>query len=71
MEFKQQYFDIWISAWNLHKRYFGTDKKNDQAWKCLYDEYEILNKKFSCKFAERLLATVISELERAANAEKS
>ena len=67
MEFKQQYFDIWTSAWNLHKEFYKTAKNDDTSWNALNCRYDELIKKFNNKFAEQLLTVVVAEIERRAN----
>ena len=70
MKFKEQYFQIWQTVWNLHKKYHGIRATNEQRWKKLNDECEALDAWFKGlpeqKFAQSLLLAVVGELEREA-----
>ena len=71
MEFKQQYFDIWSVAWNLHRQFYGIAADDDTSWNALNCRYDELIKKFNNKFAEQLLTVVVAEIERRGNAKES
>ena len=70
MNFKQQYFEIWTAVWNLHKKYYGIQASDEEAWKRLNDECETLDRQYrnkpEQKFVQSLLLAVVAELERSA-----
>lgn len=71
MGFKDTYLEIWVAAWNLHKKYYGTQAADEQNWKLFDQECEQLDKKYAGKpeqkFLQSLLLSVNSELERRKN----
>lgn len=70
MDFKTEYFRIWQSVWNLHKKYYNIQADDEAAWKKLNNECEALDARFKGlpeqKFVQSLLLAVVSELEREA-----
>lgn len=68
LDFKQQYFEIWTTAWGLHKKYYAIQESDEKRWKQLTDESEAICKKYERtpegKFVESLLLAVIGELSR-------
>lgn len=75
MPFKEKYYDAWMLAWNLHKKYNGTSVKDDDRWSSLLDEARALKQKYEktseADFAKDLVLAVCAEIERSSkNAEK-
>lgn len=70
LDFRTQYFQIWQTVWNLHKKYFGIRQQDEQRWKQLNNECESIDNQYSelpeRKFAQSLLLAIIGELEREA-----
>lgn len=68
MSFKEKYFDIWKSVWDLHKRYAGTSINDDVQWSNLLDEAKNLKQQFEnspeASFARDLILATCSEIER-------
>lgn len=70
MDFKEQYFNVWQQVWNLHKKYHGIRQQDEERWKQLNDECEMLDNQYSGRpeqrFVQSLLLGVVAELEREA-----
>ena len=70
MNFKEQYFDIWTAAWNLHKKYHGIRADDEQKWSQLDKECEALDARYKSepqwKFLQSLRIAIVGELDREA-----
>lgn len=70
MDFKTEYFNIWTTAWNFHKRYHGVAENEEQHWQQLIAEAEQICKRYENrpeeKFMESLMLAVIGQLNRSA-----
>lgn len=70
MVFKERYFQIWQTVWNLHKKYFGIRTDDEKRWKQLNAECESIDNQYSGqperKFLQSLLLAIVGELEREA-----
>lgn len=67
MDFREQYFNVWSQAWQLHKKFYGNDG-SDQAWEQVIDESSKIVKEYEdksqYKFMRDLVLATLSELER-------
>lgn len=67
MDFKEQYFEIWKSAWDFHKKWCNNGG-TDETWGKIIEESESIANRYKGssehQFAEDLMLLVISELER-------
>lgn len=67
MDFKEQYFDLWVKAWNFHKKYSNISG-TDEYWEQVVNESSEIVKEFENKpeynFMKDLVLAVISEIER-------
>lgn len=67
MDFRSMYFDIWRSAWDLHKRYAIRDRTESDWGEIIAEAGAILQQyegKPQYEFCRNLLPAVIEELER-------
>lgn len=68
MPFKEKYYDAWMLACNLHKKYNGTTVNDDDRWSNLLDEARALKQKYEktseADFAKDLVLAVCAEIER-------
>lgn len=73
MSFKGQYFNIWQQVWGLHKKYYDIQEQDEERWKQLNDECEVIDNQYSGRpeqrFVQSLLLGVVAELEREASYE--
>lgn len=67
MDFKEQYFNAWTQAWQLHKK-FCNNNGSDQIWEKIINSSSEIVKEYENKpthdFMKNLVLAVISELER-------
>jgi hypothetical protein len=75
MPFKERYFNIWKSGWDLHRKFDGTSVNDDDRWSSLLDEARALKQKYEktseADFAKDLVLAVCAEIERSSkNAKK-
>lgn len=70
MSFKEEYFQIWQQGWELHKRFYGIQRQDEQHWQLLDRECAELDKRYADKperqFLQSLLLAICVELERRA-----
>lgn len=68
MNFKQQYFNIWGEAYQLHKQFAGRVDA-DEEWRDLIETSEKIMKEHETEpqsdFMRSLLLAVLTEIERA------
>jgi hypothetical protein len=75
MPFKERYFNIWKSGWDLHRKFDGTSVNDDDRWSSLLDEARALKQKYEktseADFVKDLVLAVCAEIERSSkNAKK-
>lgn len=67
MDFKEYYFDVWMLAWNFHKKYTMKMNKGINFWEEAVSESIEILKKYTGKpqqeFLKRLLTATLSELQ--------
>ena len=65
MDFKK-YFNIWQTAWNYHKKFYGIQAEAD--WDAVTEEFKTISSQHRGKpeheFLKNLLLSVLTELER-------
>lgn len=70
MNFKEIYFNVWQELWNFHKKYAFVDLNDDQTWKALTEEADMLHEKYARQaqgdFANGLLLAVVAEIDKKA-----
>lgn len=68
MNFKEDYFDVWMLAWNFHKKYAAEMDKGINFWEQAVSESAEILKKYTGKpqqeFLKRLLTATLSELQK-------
>lgn len=68
MPFKERYFNIWKTVWDLHRKFDGTSVNDDNRWNSLLDEARALKQKYEktseADFAKDLVLSVCAEIER-------
>ena len=68
MPFKERYFNIWKTVWDLHRKFDGTSVNDDNRWNSLLDEAKKLKQQFEnsteASFARDLILATCSEIER-------
>lgn len=69
MSFKEQYFNLWATAWNFHKKYSNSNVSNaDEFWERLVNESGEIMQQYENQpqydFVKDLILAVISEIER-------
>ena len=67
MTFKEQYFQVWKTVWDLHKKYHGVKADDTEKWELLTKESEQITNQYKespeREFAESLVLLVIRELD--------
>lgn len=64
MDFKKTIeFQIYADVWNFHKRFYQVDN-SEMYWDQVVEESRKLSEKYKSKFADDLLAAVLTEFER-------
>ncbi len=67
MDFRQQYFNVWGKAYQLHKQFSGMTG-TDEAWSNLIETSEKIMKEHEkepqADFMRSLLLAVLAEIER-------
>ncbi|MFG6330523.1 MAG: hypothetical protein K1W28_01635 [Lachnospiraceae bacterium] len=65
MDFKTEYFDIWMIAWNFHKKYAVMGEVN---WEQAVEESAAIVEDYRGRpqqaFIKKLLAAALAELQR-------
>lgn len=65
VDFKAEYFDIWMIAWNFHKKYAVMEKVN---WEQAVEESAAIVEEYKGRpqqeFVKKLLAAALAELQR-------
>lgn len=73
MDFKEQYFNVWKTIWEFHRKWFSNDD-SDETWKKILDESSVIVKQYEDKpeknFAKNLMVAVLSEIERTCRAKR-
>lgn len=66
--FKEQYFDVWMLAWNFHKKYAEKPDRGETFWEQATNESVEILEKYSGKqqqlLLRALLAATLAELQR-------
>lgn len=60
MEFKAKYFDLWMKAWDFHKRWSDNNGAKEE-WEQIVDEAGEMCRQQNEPFLRELMLAVISE----------
>ena len=66
MELKKTH-ELFLDTWRLYKKYHGTNKNDNPAWKSLIDDGDGLIEKYgNAQYAREMVVATMKEIERQA-----